>query len=193
MQRGPLHAGIGGRLIPNWQVRLVYRTDRYGRGGDHVAFNELGFPALRVTEANENYTRQHQDVRIENGVHYGDVLNGVDLPYLAKVAGMNAITLASMAWAPAPPAGVDIHGAVTPDTTLNWKTPQGKIADDVAGYRVYWRLTTEPAWTHSRYIDKASRYILQDVSIDDCFFGVSSLPKDGFASPVVFPGATGAF
>lgn len=179
------------RYIPNWNVLLVYRTDRFGRGGDHTAFNALGYPALRVTEASENYTRQHQDVRVENGVHYGDVLSGVNFPYLAKVTAMNAVTLAAMAWAPAPPAGVKIGGAVTSDTNLSWDAATGPAAP--AAYRVHWRLTTEPQWTHGRYAGKVNAYTLKDISIDDSFFGVASVSADGFESPVAFPGAAGAF
>ena len=183
------------RYIPNWQVMLVYRTDRYGRGGDHVAFNALGFPALRVTEGSENFIRQHQDVRVENGVHYGDVLSGVNFPYLAKVTAMNAITLASMAWAPAPPSGVSLDANVqpgmsgSPDTRLRWHpAPAG-----AAGYRVCWRLTTDPQWSHAEYVGDLGEYTLKDISIDDYFFGVASVSADGYTSPVVFPGATGAF
>lgn len=183
------------RYIPNWQVMLVYRTDRYGRGGDHVAFNALGFPALRVTEGSENFARQHQDVRVENGIHYGDVLSGVNFPYLAKVTAMNAIALASMAWAPAPPSGVALDANVqpgmsgSPDTRLRWHAaPAG-----AAGYRVCWRLTTDPQWSHAEYVGDLGEYTLKDISIDDYFFGVASVSADGYASPVVFPGATGAF
>ena len=184
---------LGEEYVPNWRVRLVYRTDRYGRGGDQVAFNQQGFPALRVTEANENYTRQHQDVRTEGGIAYGDVLSGVNFPYLSKVTAMNAVTLAALAWAPPPPAGVDLAGAVTPDTVLKWQRVQGAAARDLAGYRVCWRLTTDPAWSHSLYVGDAGDTTLKDVSLDDYFFGVASVSKDGFESPVVFPGVTGAF
>jgi hypothetical protein len=186
-------AALGEEYVPNWHVRLVYRTDRYGRGGDQVAFNQLGYPALRVTEANENYTRQHQDVRIEGGIAYGDVLSGVNFPYLGKVTAMNAVTLAALAWAPPPPAGVDLAGAVTPDTVLKWQRVPATAARDLAGYRVYWRLTTAPAWDRSLYVGDTGGATLKDVSLDDYFFGVASVSKDGFESPAVFPGVTGAF
>ncbi len=186
---------LGDKYVPNWHVMLVYRTDRYGRGGDQVAFNELGFPAVRVTEANEDFTHQHQDVRVENGVHYGDVLSGVDFDYLAKVTAMNAITLAAMAWAPAPPVSFDIASDPAPglsggvDTLLKWKSP----AADAAAFNVHWRHTTDPQWTQSRFAGDTQAYTLKDVSIDDYFFGVSSVSADGFESPVEFPGSTGSF
>ncbi|HEY3644655.1 MAG TPA: M28 family peptidase [Gammaproteobacteria bacterium] len=182
------------QYIPNWHVMLVYRTDRFGRGGDHVAFNELGYPAVRFTESHEDFTHQHQDVRVEKGVHYGDVLSGVDFPYLAKVAATNAITLAGMAWAPAPPQGVAIASDPEPtlsggmDTVFDWKPVAGAV-----GYRLHWRDTTEPRWTNARYAGPVQHYVLKDVSIDDWFFGVSAVSQEGFESPVVFPGPAGAF
>ena len=186
---------LGEQYVPNWHVKLVYRTDRYGRGGDQTAFNALGFPAVRVTEANEDFTKQHQDVRVVNGIHYGDVLLGVDFDYLAKVTAMNAVTLAAMAWAPAPPLGLDIASDPAPslsggvDTAVSWKSPGG----DAAGFDLRWRLTTDPQWDKRRFVGDAEQYTLKDVSIDDYFFGVASVSADGFESPVEFPGATGSF
>jgi Zn-dependent M28 family amino/carboxypeptidase len=176
--------------LPNWTVALVYRLDRFGRGGDHSAFNALGYPAVRFTENSENYRHQHQDVRTEGGVEFGDTIAYVDFPYLAKVAATNAIAAASMASAPPPPANVKIGGAVTADTKLSWSAAPGSPA---AGYRVHWRDTTEPAWTHSRDAGSAESLTLVNVAIDDFAFGVSSVSADGFESPVVFPGAAGAF
>lgn len=186
---------LGEKYVPNWHVNMVYRTDRYGRGGDQTAFNALGYPAVRVTEANEDFTHQHQDVRAENGIHYGDVLSGVDFDYLAKVTAMNAVTLAAMAWAPAPPVDFDIASDPAPglsggvDTLFKWKSPGA----DAAGFSVHWRPTTDPQWSKSRFAGDVEAYALKDVSIDDCFFGVSSVSADGFESPVEFPGATGSF
>ena len=182
------------RYIPNWHVMLVYRADRYGRGGDQMAFNALGYPAVRLTEGHEDFTRQHQDVRVQDGIHYGDVLSGVDFPYLAKVAATNAIALAGMAWAPAPPSGVAIASDPAPglsggtDTVFDWKPSAG-----ATGYRVHWRDTTTPRWDRGRYVGPVQHYVLQDVSIDDWFFGVAAVSTDGFESPVVFPGPAGAF
>lgn len=189
-----MHA-LGQQYVPNWHVMMVYRTDRFGRGGDQTAFNALGFPAVRVTEANEDFTKQHQDVRVENGIHYGDVLSGVDFDYLAKVTAMNAVTLAAMAWAPAPPTGFDISSDPEPglsggvDTVLDWKSPGA----DAVGFMVHKRLTTDPQWDEGRFVGDVQHYVLKDVSIDNYFFGVSSVSADGFESPVEFPGATGSF
>jgi Zn-dependent M28 family amino/carboxypeptidase len=176
--------------MPNWTVALVYRLDRFGRGGDHSAFNALGFPAVRFTENAENYRHQHQDVRIENGVEFGDTLANVDFAYLAKVTATNALAAASMASAPPPPVTVKIAGAVTPDTQLTWTASPGVPA---AGYRVHWRDTSEPAWTHARDAGMSGTLTLANVAIDDFAFGVASVSADGFESPVVFPGAAGAF
>jgi Zn-dependent M28 family amino/carboxypeptidase len=176
--------------LPNWTVALVYRLDRFGRGGDHSAFNAQGFPAVRFTENAENYRHQHQDLRTEGGVEYGDTIANVDFAYLARVCATNALTAASMASAPPPPAHVRIGGEVTPDTKLTWTAAPGPAA---AGYRVHWRDTTESAWTHARDAGMAESLTLANVAIDDFVFGVASVSADGFESPVVFPGAAGAF
>lgn len=180
--------GIADRYLTNFDVEMIYRTDRYGRGGDQVAFLRLGFPAVRITEGSENYDRQHQDLRTENGVVYGDTIDGVDFDYLAQATRLNVATMAAMARAPAPPTGVSIAGAVQPDTTLRWTAVPG-----AAGYRVWWRSTTAPQWTHSRWAGAANELVLRGVVIDDFFFGVSAVSADGHESPVVFPGPAGAF
>jgi len=174
--------------LSNFRVRMVYRTDRYGRGGDQVPFLEAGFPAIRVTEAHENYTRQHQDLRSENGIKYGDTIDGVDFAYLAQVARLNVLTLASLAAAPAPPSGVDIDGAVSTDTTIHWQPVAG-----AAGYRVWWRDTIAPQWQHSRWVGDATKATIKDTVVDDSFFGVSAVAADGAASPIVFAGGAGSF
>jgi len=176
--------------LPNWTVALVYRLDRFGRGGDHSAFNALGFPAVRFTENSEDYRHQHQDLRTQGGVEYGDTIAHVDFAYLAKVAATNALTAASMASAPPPPANVSISGAVTPDTQLSWSAAPGVPADS---FRVHWRDTTAPVWTHSRDAGKSNSLTLANVPIDDFVFGVAAVSAEGFESPVVFPGAAGAF
>jgi Zn-dependent M28 family amino/carboxypeptidase len=182
-------SGLADDYLGNFRVRMVYRTDRYGRGGDQVPFLEAGYPAVRVTEAHENYTRQHQDLRTENGMHYGDTIDGVDFAYLAQVTRLNAIAMASMANAPAPPAGVDIEGAVKPDTTIKWKAVAG-----ARSYRVLWRDTTAPQWQHSyAATGDATMLTLKNIVIDDGFFGVSAVSADGYASPVAFPGDAGSF
>jgi len=181
-------AGLSDQYLTNFHVRMVYRTDRYGRGGDQVPFLEAGYPAVRVTEAHENYTRQHQDLRVENGIHYGDTIDGVDFAYLAQVTRLNALGLATMAAAPAPPAGVDIDGAVSTDTTIHWQPVAG-----AAGYRVWWRDTIAPQWQQSRWVGDATQVTLKDIVVDDAFFGVSAVSAEGYASPVVFAGEAGSF
>jgi hypothetical protein len=179
--------------LPNLDVMMIYRLDRFGRGGHHRPFNEAGMPAVRIMETHENYNRQHQDLRTENGVAYGDVIEGVDFNYVAKLTSLNILSLAGMAGAPPFPAQVKIAGAVQPSTTLKWQLATGKTAENLDGYKVYWRLTTEPQWTFSRYVGKVSEYTLENIVIDNYLFGVASVSKDGFESPVVFPDATGSF
>lgn len=181
------------RYIPNLDTMVIYRLDRFGRGGHHRPFNDLGYPGVRIMETNENYYRQHQDIRVEDGIHYGDTLDGVDFDYAAKLTALNAVSLASMAWAPSPPANVQIAGAVSPDTTLSWQAPSATEDELVAGYRIYWRHTDAPNWEFSRDVGKVTEYTLENVVIDNYFFGVASVSKDGFESPVVFPGPAGAF
>ncbi|QOW20053.1 M28 family metallopeptidase [Lysobacter ciconiae] len=179
--------------VPNLDVMMVYRLDRFGRGGHHRPFNDIGAPAVRVMETNEHYHRQHQDLRTEDGVVYGDTIDGVDFAYAAKLTALNAVTLAGLAGAPPPPADIEIEGAVTADTTLRWSPVPAAQAPDLAGYKVYWRLTTEPQWSHSRYVGNVSQYTLSNVVIDNYFFGVAAVSTDGAESPVVFPGAAGSF
>lgn len=181
-------ADLADKYLTNFRVRMVYRTDRYGRGGDQVPFLEAGFPAVRVTEAHENYTRQHQDLRAENGIKYGDTIDGVDFPYLAQVTRLNLLGLATLAAAPAPPGGVDIDGAVSSDTTIHWQAVAG-----AAGYRVWWRDTLAPQWQHSRWVGDVNKATLKNIIVDDAFFGVSAVAADGNASPIVFAGAAGSF
>lgn len=178
---------IAETYVPGLDVEMIYRTDRFGRGGDQTEFLNAGFPAVRITEAAENYDRQHQDLRTENGREYGDTLEGVDFPYLAKVVRLNVAAAAALAKAPAPPEGVTIAGAVSPDTTVSWTAVPG-----AAKYRVWWRSTTAPQWQHSRETTAASLN-LEGVVIDDWFFGVSAVAADGSESPVVFPGPAGSF
>lgn len=184
---------IADRYIPNLDVMMVYRLDRFGRGGDHRAFNDAGFPGVRIVETLENYDRQHQDLRTENGIAYGDVIEAVDFPYAAKVTALNVVALAALSLAPPPPAGVTIEGAVSPDTILKWTRPTADQAPNLAGYRVHWRLTTEPQWTHSRWVGDVTEFTLANTIIDNYFFGVSAVSSDGAESPVVFPGAAGSF
>jgi Zn-dependent M28 family amino/carboxypeptidase len=181
-------AEVASANMPGFSVKMIYRADRFQRGGDQAPLQEAGLPAVRVTEATENYNRQHQDLRTENGIRFGDTLEGVDFPYLAKVTRLNVLTLASLASAPPPPETVKIEGAVKDDTTVSW-TP----APGAAGYRVWWRDTTEPTWSHHKDAGAATALLLPQVNIDDWSFGVSSLSADSWESPVEFPGPIGAF
>jgi len=181
----------GDQYLTNLDIMMVYRLDRFGRGGHHRPFNVVGIPGIRIMETHEHYDRQHQDLRNENGVEYGDTMEGVDSVYAAKLTALNAITLAGMAGAPPFPANVEATGAVQPSAKLTWETPpKGR---NLAGYRVHWRLTTEPEWTHSRFIGKVNEWTFENLVIDNYFFGVSAVAKDGSETPVVFPGAAGRF
>jgi len=176
------------RYIPNLDTMVVYRLDRFARGGHHRPFNDLGFPGVRIMETNENYNRQHQDLRTEDGIEYGDTLAGVDFDYAAKLTALNAVSLAGMAWAPAPPQQVTLEGAVQPSTSLAWESVEG-----AAGYKIYWRYTDAPQWQFSRYVGDVTEFTLENVVIDNYFFGVASVSEEGYESPVGFPGPTGAF
>lgn len=184
---------LADQYVPNLDVMMVYRLDRFGRGGHHRPFNDLGWPGVRIMETNEHYDRQHQDLRNEDGRHFGDTIEYVDFDYAAKLTALNAVTLASLAWAPPPPAEVTIEGAVRADTTLKWKRPPAAQAPNLAGYRIYWRLTDQPQWTHSRWAGDVTEFTLKNVVIDNYFFGVAAVAHDGTETPVVFPGAAGSF
>lgn len=184
---------IADRYIPNLDTMVVYRLDRFGRGGHHRPFNDLGYPGIRIMETNENYHRQHQDLRTENGIVYGDTIDGVNFDYAAKLTALNAVSLASMAWAPSPPAEVSIEGAVKPSTTLRWQALDKSQNPQLAGYKIYWRYTDAPQWQFSRFVGDVSEFTLENVVIDNYFFGVASVSKSGVESPVVFPGAAGSF
>lgn len=172
--------------FPNLDVQIIYRLDRYGRGGHHTPFFMAGFlAAVRLMETNEHYDRQHQDLRVEGGVEYGDVLEGVDFDYTAKMTALDAATLASLAWAPAAPTNVTIRGAVQPSPTLRWDAVQDP---DLLGYRVYWRRPTDPNWTSSRWVGNVTEYTVENVIIDNYFFGVAAVDREGNESLVVFPG-----
>lgn len=181
--------GIAQEHLPGFDVSMVYRRDRFSRGGDQVPMVEAGFPAVRVTEAAENYTRQHQDLRVEGDIHYGDTIDGVDFPYLARVTKLNAMTMAALASAPRPPREVKVDGAVSANTTVTWTASEG-----AASYIVWWRDTTSPVWQHSQIVPGSeTSTVLKSVVIDDWFFGVQAVSADGYASPVQFAGVVGAF
>ena len=181
------------QYVPNLDMMMVYRLDRFGRGGHHRPFNDVGYPAVRIMEANEDYRRQHQNIRVEDEIEYGDVVGEVEFDFAAKLTALNAVTLAALAWAPAPPRGVEIEGAVRPSTTLSWEAVSPDRAPDLAGYKVYWRLTDSPQWQWSVFAGDVTSHTLENVVIDNYLFGVASLSEGGFESPVVFPGPIGAF
>jgi Zn-dependent M28 family amino/carboxypeptidase len=176
---------VASRWVPGLDVWMIYRLDRYGRGGDHRAFVDLGFPGVRFSETHEHYDRQHQNVRVENGVAYGDVIDGVNFPYLAKVTAVNATSLAALAWAPGAPRVVRITGGVRPAAEMSWQAPEDSA--NVLGYRVYWRRTDSPTWEYSEWAGAALKYTFTGRVIDNFFFGVASVGKDGHESVVVFP------
>jgi len=163
---------------------MIYRLDRWGRGGHHRPFNEAGFPAVRIMETNEHYDRQHQDIRVEDGIAYGDVVESVDFDYARKLTALNIAVLASLAWAPTPPENVVIEGAVQPSAKLRWTPSLDPI---VAGYKVYWRDTTSPTWDRWRWVGRAHEAEMTDLVIDNYFFGVAAVGPGGNESPVVFP------
>jgi hypothetical protein len=184
---------MANRYIENLDTMVIYRLDRFRRGGHHRPFNDLGYPGVRIMETNENYNRQHQDLRTEDGIVYGDTIDGVDFEYAAKLTGLNAVSLAGMSWAPKPPIKVEISGAVQPSTTLKWAALDSTENPHLKGYKIYWRLTDAPQWQFSRFVGNVSEFTLENVVIDNYFFGVASVSKDGYESPVVYPGAAGAF
>ncbi len=168
----------------NLDAIMIYRLDRFGRGGHHRPFNDAGFPGVRIMETHENYTRQHQNLRSENGIEYGDVIEGVNFEYAKKLTGVNAISLAGLAWAPEAPKNVKIKGAVQPSTSLSWDVSNDK---HLAGYKIYWRKTTDSQWTKSRYVGKVDNFELEGLVIDNYLFGVAAISADGNESVVVFP------
>jgi acetylornithine deacetylase/succinyl-diaminopimelate desuccinylase-like protein len=190
---------LADRLKIGLDVRQIWRTDRFGRGGDHIEFLKLGFPAARISVAVENYNWQHQDVRVENGIHYGDTIDHVDFAYLAKMTKLNIAALAAIASAPPPPEP-KIEGAVSTDTTIRWNPVAG-----ASKFIVRWRRTDSNNWEVSRVHDGVCVFgnvtlkepgcgiTLPHIRVDDWVFGVSSVSKDGFESPVASAVPGGAF
>jgi hypothetical protein len=183
---------LADRLHIGLDVRQIWRTDRFQRGGDHIPFLQLGFPAARITVAVENYNWQHQDVRVENGVHYGDTVDHVDFAYLAKMTKLNVGALAAIASAPPPPES-KVEGGVSTDTTVTWTPVQG-----AAAYNIRWRRTDANQWEVSRSVPASAcaatcKMVLPHIRVDDWVFGVASVSKDGFESPVASAVPGGAF
>ena len=170
--------------MPEMNPKMIYRLDRFGRGGHHRPFNDVGYAGVRIMEAHENYTQQHQDIRTENGIAYGDVLEAVNFPYAAKLTAVNAINLAALAWAPPAVKDLSIGGVVEASAKFKWS----KIEDEnIAGYKIYWRDTTSPTWDYNRFVGKEEEAILEGIVIDNYLFGLSTVGKNGIESPVVFP------
>jgi hypothetical protein len=173
------------KYLPGFRVWMIYRRDRYLRGGDHIPFLENGYAAVRFTEPNENYNHQHQNVRVESGVQYGDLPEFDDFAYIAQVARVNCAALAALALAPARPSNARIlTRRLTNDTDLQWDANK---EPDLAGYEVVWRDTTEPVWTHSRWVGNVTSYTVAGLSKDNYFFGVRAVDRDGNRSPVSYP------
>lgn len=169
--------------MPEMNPKMIYRLDRFGRGGHHRPFNEAGFPGVRVMEAHENYNRQHQDLRTEKGVAYGDVVSGVNFDYCAKMTAVNAVSLATLAWASPAPKNVKIGGIVRPSTILSWDSVEG-----AKGYKIYWRETTASTWEYSRLVGSdVNEYTLEGIVIDNYLFGVASVSENGHESMVSYP------
>ncbi len=168
--------------MPEMRPKMIYRLDRFGRGGHHRPFNDEGFSGVRIMEMHENYTQQHQDIRKENNIEYGDLLRFVNFEYAKKLTAVNAINLASIGWAPSAPKEVKIGGAVEPAVKLQWNKVLG-----AKGYKIYWRDTTSPTWDHYKYVENTSEVTLKGIVVDNFFFGVSSVGENGHESIISFP------
>lgn len=175
--------GIAADLPGGLAVTLVRRPDRFGRGGDQAPFQDLGYPAIRISSGVENYDRQHQNPRVDGGRAYGDSADAMDFDYLAKVTAINIAAVRRLASAPAAPGDVVISGAVSSDTTVRWSPVPGAVR-----YRVHWRRADQQDWTDQRDVTDPS-LVLKGVIIDDHFFGVSAISADGAESLVSFAGA----
>jgi len=194
-------ATLAGDLSLGLDVRQIWRNDRFGRGGDHTEFLNAGFPAVRFSVAIENYNWQHQDLRTENGIVYGDTIDRMDFPYLRRVTQLNVAALAALARAPMPPEP-RVEGAVSTDTTLKWSA-----FTEARAFVVRWRRTDASQWEHSLRVgtdacmvmptsppgDGGCRVVLRGVRVDDWVFGVSAVSEDGHESPVASAVPGGAF
>ena len=168
--------------MPEMNPKMIYRLDRFGRGGHHRPFNDLGFAGIRIMEMHENYTQQHQDIRNEDKIEYGDKLKFVNFDYAKKLTAVNAINLASIAWAPPAPKNVKIGGAVKPAVSFKWDSVEG-----AKGYKIYWRDTTSPTWDHFTYVENTTEFSLEGIVVDNFFFGIASVGENGHESIVSFP------
>ena len=174
------------KYLPDLNPDLVYRLDRFGRGGHHRPFNDLGFAGVRIMESNENYNRQHQDIRTENNIDYGDVISGVNFEYAKKLTAVNAVNLALLGWSPPPPKNLKIGGIVEPSVKFKWDYSDNQ---DIIGYKKYWRTTSAPNWEFSKFINKKNEYT-DGIIIDNFLFSVVSINSKGFESIYEFPNDT---
>ena len=172
------------RYVPEMTVKIVYRRDRYLRGGDHIPFLAEGFTAVRFTEAHEDFRHQHQDVRIVDGVQFGDLPQFVDFEYLSRVARVNAAALASLASAPSAPVGVRIETMrLENQTTLSWRA---NPEPGIAGYEIVWRETTAPFWQGAEFVGNVTRASVP-MSKDDYLFSVRAVGGGGQRSMATYP------
>jgi hypothetical protein len=175
-------AEVGAAYDPGVKALLVFRLDRYLRGGDHSAFNQQGYAAVRFTEYREDFNHQHQTLRAENGIEYGDLPKFVDFDYVANVARLNALTLAALALAPASPANVRVVTSnLDNDSTLKWEP-----SADASGYEVIWRATSSPVWEHAQNVGNVTT-ITMKLSKDNLIFAVRAVDREGHRSLPVVP------
>jgi hypothetical protein len=176
---------VAEKNVQKMTVNIIYRRDRYLRGGDHSPFLDAGFPAVRMTEPNEDFRHQHQDLRKEGDIQFGDLPEFCDFDYIAQVARVNAAALGAAALAPAPPHNVQIEAKeLTNSTTLTWTANN---EPDLAGYEIVWRDTTASDWQHSQSAGNVTRFTIPKISKDNVIFGLRALDKDGNVSPAVYP------
>ena len=173
------------RYLKGFGAWMIYRRDRYGRGGDHIPFVERGFAGIRFTESDEDYAHQHQNVRTVDGKFFGDTIDYIDFEYTANVARVNLVALAGLASAPGKPKGVGlVTGGLNNDSVLRW---EANTDADLAGYEVVWRDTTAAEWTNSQFVGNVATFTMKAMSKDNFFFGVRAVDKSGNKSPVVYP------
>jgi len=171
--------------IPQMNVWIIYRRDRFLRGSDNGPFLDQRYPAVRLTEPNEDYRHQHQNVRVENGVQFGDLPQFVDFDYTANVTRVNLASLAALANGPAAPQGVKVEAATLPvDTSLEW---QPNTEPDLAGYEIVYRDTNAPYWEHSIPVGNVTSFTVKGITKDNFLFGVRAIDRDGNRSVVTFP------
>jgi hypothetical protein len=170
--------------LPMMDVWMVYRADRYLRGGDHLPFLNRGYPAVRFSEPHEEFKHQHQDIRVEDGVQYGDLPEFVDYPYVARVTQVNMAALANLARAPQQPLNVGMNiSRLENDTRLRWEPSPSA---HTAGYEVVWRETTSPVWQYKDFTTSTT-YTAELLSKDNYLFGVRAVSEGGHISSVVYP------